>query len=480
MIARINDSTLALTMKPILALALFLMLPLAAAEFRSDWQGTRPWVGPEYWAGPLYDWQTVDGAVVAVAAKDRLLHLLSHRPLEPQKGFQMRVSVELLASDKVSNPAAVWAGMAVGVKGMMEDPRHVAVWPKQRIAAVVRADGRLALGPNAVSDEELTGEGLVDLELTAQDGGLRLTGTRNGKSATVRIPVKADDLAGNLCLAASSPRQPTDKRGVIRARFKDWHVSGEGIGITGVEPFGPILWTQYTRQGNTVKLSAQMAPTGDSDAKEVKLDLKQDNEWREAGAATIDPLARTAIFRTEVPAGAVQYRVRYPWNGRDAQWSGTFAEDPARSGRQLKIGVFSCDNGYAFPLPTMVRNVAIQNPDLLFFAGDQIYENYGGYGLVRTPVDKAMLDYLRKFYQFGWTWRISSKTSRASYCPTTTMCSKATCGATVAAPRNPRKPAATRCRSSGSRRSSAPRPATSRTRSIPHRSRVASACISRK
>ena len=126
-------------MKPILALALFLVLPLAAAEFRSDWQGTRPWVGPEYWAGPLYDWKTVDGAVVAVAAKDRLLHLLSHRPLEPQKGFQMRVSVELLASDKVSNPAAVWAGMAVGVKGMMEDPRHVAVWPKQRIAAVVRS-----------------------------------------------------------------------------------------------------------------------------------------------------------------------------------------------------------------------------------------------------------------------------------------------------------------------------------------------------
>jgi len=82
----------------ILVIHLFLMLPLAAVEFRSDWQGTRPWVGPEYWAGPLYDWKTVDGAVVAVAAKDRLLHLLSHQPVEPQKGFQMRVSVELLTN----------------------------------------------------------------------------------------------------------------------------------------------------------------------------------------------------------------------------------------------------------------------------------------------------------------------------------------------------------------------------------------------
>ena len=388
-----------------LATYFFLLLPLAAAEFRSQWQGTRPWVGPEYWAGPLYDWKTVDGAVVAVAAPDRLLHLLTHRALEPQKGFQLRVAVALQTDGNISNPASVWAGMAVGVKGMMEDPRHVAVWPKQRIGAVVRADGRLALGTDAVSKEILTGEGPVELELTAADGELRLTGTRDGKSATVRMAVKAEDLMGNLCLAASSPRKAGDKRGEIRARFRNWRVTGAGIGTTGVEPFGPILWTQYTRQGNTVKLSAQMAPMGEADAKEVKLDIQQNNEWREVGAGVIDPLARTALFRAEIPEGAVAYRVRYPWQGRDALWSGTFAADPAKSGKPMKIAVFSCDNGYAFPLPTMVRNVVTQNPDLLYFAGDQIYESYGGYGLVRTPVDKAMLDYLRKFYQFGWTWR---------------------------------------------------------------------------
>ncbi len=387
-----------------LAFYLLFLPSLIAAEFHSDWQGTRPWVGPEYWASPLYDWETEDGAVVAVAAKDRLLHLLSHRPLEPQRGFQIRVSVELLLNGKPENAASVWAGLAVGVKGMMDDPRHVAVWPKQRIDAVIRADGRLALGPEAVSDDALTGDGPVELELTANEGELRLTGTRDGKSTSVKMPVKADVLTGNLCLATSSPRQNNDKRGEIRARFQDWRISGAGIGTTDVEPFGPILWTQYTRQGNRVKLSAQMAPMGESDVIEAKLDLKQNNEWREVAAAFIDPLSRTALFRAEVPAGAVEYRVRYPWKGRDAEWSGTFAADPEKSPIRLKIGVFSCDNGYAFPLPTMVRNVAIQNPDLLFFAGDQIYESYGGFGVVRAPVDKAMLDYLRKLYQFGWTW----------------------------------------------------------------------------
>jgi alkaline phosphatase D len=256
-------------MKPI-ALAVFLMSPLIAAEFRSDWQGTRQWIGPEYWAGPLYDWKTEDGAVIAVAAKDRLLHLLSHRPLQPEKGFQMRVKVELLHEGRLANPASVRAGLAVGVKGMMDDARHVAVWPKQRIEAVVRADGRLALGLEAVSEEILTGHGPVELELTTNEGSLKLKASRNGRSATVSMPVKPEDLTGNLCLTATSPRQANDKRGDIRARFQDWHIEGEAIGSTGVEPSGPILWSQYTRQGNKLNLSAQIAPMGDADAEKPK------------------------------------------------------------------------------------------------------------------------------------------------------------------------------------------------------------------
>jgi hypothetical protein len=117
-----------------------------------------------------------------------------------------------------------------------------------------------------VSEDYLTGDGPVELELTAEDGSLKLKASRNGKSASVNVPVKPEDLAGSLCLTTTSPRQPNDKRGEIRARFQNWRIAGEGIGTTGVVPFGPILWTQYARQGNHVKLSAQMAPVGGADA----------------------------------------------------------------------------------------------------------------------------------------------------------------------------------------------------------------------
>lgn len=384
---------------------LSLLIPLKAAEFQSNWEGTRPWIGPEYWASPIYDWETVDGTVVASAAKDRLLHLLSHRPLAPEKGFIIRVTVDLQADVAAVKHSNLRAGIAVGVQGMMDDPRHVAVWAKQRVDAVIRADGRIALGEHVISEQALPGKGFAELTLSYAEGEIHLTGTRDGKSVNVVMPAKAADLTGNICLVTSSAGPTKPNLPAPRVRFKDWRVAGDGIGETGVEPFGPILWTQYTRQGNRVKCSVQMPPMGPEDTTEVKLDLKQAGEWREVGSAAIDPLARTAVLKLDVPAGAVDYRVRYPWQGRDAEWTGTFAMDPEKSARPMKIAVFSCDHGYAFPLPTMTRNVAIQDPDMLFFAGDQIYEGYGGHGVVRQPVEKAMLDYLRKFYQFGWTWR---------------------------------------------------------------------------
>ncbi|CAA9380997.1 MAG: Uncharacterized protein Psta_3961, partial [uncultured Phycisphaerae bacterium] len=45
------------------------------------------------------------------------------------------------------------------------------------------------------------------------------------------------------------------------------------------------------------------------------------------------------------------------------------------------------------------------DPDLVAFVGDQFYEQSGGYGVVRKPVEAALLDYLRKWYLHGWTWR---------------------------------------------------------------------------
>ena len=42
---------------------------------------------------------------------------------------------------------------------------------------------------------------------------------------------------------------------------------------------------------------------------------------------------------------------------------------------------------------------------MALFTGDQIYERVAGYGIQRMPIEIATLDYLRKWYIFGWAFR---------------------------------------------------------------------------
>jgi hypothetical protein len=67
----------------------------------------------------------------------------------------------------------------------------------------------------------------------------------------------------------------------------------------------------------------------------------------------------------------------------------------------------------AFPNQYLQQNVIAQDPDILFFAGDQLYESNGGYSIVRASkiedVARASLNYLPKYWIFGWSFRDAMK-----------------------------------------------------------------------
>ncbi|MEX2351105.1 MAG: alkaline phosphatase D family protein, partial [Balneolaceae bacterium] len=70
------------------------------------------------------------------------------------------------------------------------------------------------------------------------------------------------------------------------------------------------------------------------------------------------------------------------------------------------MAVFSCNSHYGFPNSEVVQNVSKHNPDIAMFLGDQIYESHGGFGVEQTDdVELATLDYLHKWYMFGWSYR---------------------------------------------------------------------------
>ena len=80
----------------------------------------------------------------------------------------------------------------------------------------------------------------------------------------------------------------------------------------------------------------------------------------------------------------------------------------------MTIGVLSCQKSYTgglrwnesglwFPHADVARHVAVHEPDLLYFAGDQIYEG-DLTPAVRAPLEAALGDYLTKWYRHGWSF----------------------------------------------------------------------------
>ncbi|MEC9092278.1 MAG: alkaline phosphatase D family protein, partial [Planctomycetota bacterium] len=162
--------------------------------------------------------------------------------------------------------------------------------------------------------------------------------------------------------------------------------------------------------------TALTAPLGIDDNHEVQLYCKINKAWELMGNAALDPEAWTATFRLPgwKPDHPVPYRVEYKEKRIDSDslihtWSGEIKANP--QGRPLRIAALTCQNDYAFPYEPVVDNVKRMDPDLLYFSGDQLYENHGGYGLIREPAGPAILNYLRKYYQFGWSFRDALKNS---------------------------------------------------------------------
>ncbi len=375
--------------------------------FASHWLGERVWIGPQYWANPLQNWRTAEGEVLAQAAAGRTLHLLTHQAVEGEGGLSMAVTVRLAGGSASPAVAETWAGFVFGIRGALDGYQHALVHPATGVSAGLRGDGRLFVG-DKTSDEAVLFDGPVTLKL--EIGGERLTLTAEplaGEPLAFETPFDAQDLPGNLALAAQAPGRPTAETSGVEWAFRSWSVGGPQVAARPRQTFGPVLWTQYTLSGGILKLAALLPPLGADDESSVRLEIRDGRDWNRIASAPIEPLSRTAVFRISDWAHTrdIPYRVAYQWQGLDHHWEGTIRRDPADK-PQLRIGVFSCDHGECFPQTRMVRNVAAQDPDVVFFAGDQIYESHGGFGVARgKPAEEAMLDYLRKYWQHGWTWR---------------------------------------------------------------------------
>lgn len=378
-------------------------------------EGTRQWLGPSIWPNPMQDWSVDDGTIVAIAGQDRTAHALGYWIAAET----LDATVQVRATIDVS-PGTLRAGLRLGIRAALQDHRAALFAHGIGIDAAIDAQGALHLDEQEKTTplKPLQGPVVLVLELNPKAPGetlMRLTATdRNGGRATLEQLVKTEALTGNIALLAESAFKgpPTVESATRRSRvrFSDWSIDGEHLIQDTTARLGPILWSQYTLSDGLLTLSAQMPPLGEEDAKTIGLEVAApsiDAGWLEVARSAFDADARVAVFRLSDwhHGQPIQARLTYRWQAQTYTWPVTIRPEPGNDA-PVKIAVMSCDAGYAFPQTPLVEQVLEQDPDLVFFAGDQIYEHFGGFGVARTePVEFAILDYLRKYTQFGWTWR---------------------------------------------------------------------------
>jgi hypothetical protein len=394
---------------------------------------TRPYISNELWPNPQMDWQLKGGQMEVMMSKVGKLHdmhLLTHQ-LQPEEGS---FSQSVLLSFKDIDPKKIKrAGFKFGVVGAMPEEYRSNLFQSSGYLVGVTSEGKL-FGPSIESKSSLPKSVLEDLQLTLKvehkgdsfDFILEASKPSiEGKSSALLSINKAvrlkKGLLGNLCLFADyaqknhAPAIPADfQEFQTDATFQDWQISGNKVKENLDQTFGPVLWTQYTLHRGVMKMTAQISPLGKRNEEKAHLELLLEGKWKRVQSSAIHEYASTAHFRMENwnDSRPVPFRVVFQDGNKMGEWKGTIRKDP-RNKKTIKLAALSCMKDGAFPNQYLQQNILAQNPDILFFAGDQLYESNGGYSIVRASkiedVARASLNYLPKYWIFGWSFRDAMK-----------------------------------------------------------------------
>lgn len=168
-----------------------------------------------------------------------------------------------------------------------------------------------------------------------------------------------------------------------------------------------ILWTQYASNDGVLKLLAHtdLNPLEPADATAV-LEVQENGQWQELAQAKVDALTAMASFRLE--GWDTSKRVNYRVSIGKSSLEGEFRQEP-RERNVVKLMAVACVNDSYFPYSEAVQQMVEQDPDLVFFAGDQIYESNAGGEVIKPQqereIPEGMANYLAKWRRFGAIFR---------------------------------------------------------------------------
>jgi hypothetical protein len=151
------------------------------------------------------------------------------------------------------------------------------------------------------------------------------------------------------------------------------------------QPTGPIIDLKvprdqvicfgiYTVSNKILKLSAQLYPLYPDETREVRLEIEIDGKWKEIARQDINDIGWSTVFRIEKwnDGKPVKYRLLH---GEKASFEGLVRANP-QDKNEIVVAALSCNSNKDRGLrEEYTRNINHQDPDLVFFAGDQSYDH---------------------------------------------------------------------------------------------------------
>ncbi len=157
--------------------------------------------------------------------------------------------------------------------------------------------------------------------------------------------------------------------------INDWWNRGKNPIIElKVDRDSVIAFGLYTVSNNTLKLSAQLYPLYPDETRETTLEIEEDGKWKAIQTRKVNELGWSALFRVGNwdDSKDVNYRLRH---GPNAVYTGRIRKNP-KAKNEIALAALSCNSNKDRGLrENYVRNIDYQDPDLIFFAGDQSYDH---------------------------------------------------------------------------------------------------------
>lgn|GEM_PF-2379315 len=135
-----------------------------------------------------------------------------------------------------------------------------------------------------------------------------------------------------------------------------------------------IAFALYTIDQDILSVSAQLFPLMPEETREVRLEILRGNKWVQLSRKPVNYPGWDVQFRIQPWDASQQVRYRI-LHGAHASFEGTFRRNPIDQ-ESIVVASMSCNSSRTTGMrPEILEQLLKQNPDLLFFAGDQTYRH---------------------------------------------------------------------------------------------------------